>query len=61
MDVNIPGNDVLVLQTIPLLLPHAILAYLGVLFGIYLVIMAMKLLHQEIKRLDCSGDVCWED
>lgn len=55
------GNDVLVLQTIPLLLPHAILAYLGVLFGIFLIIAAMKFLRQEIKRLDCSGDVCWED
>ena len=55
------GNDVLVLQTIPLLLPHAILAYLGVLLGIYLVIAAMKVLRQEIKRLDCSGDVCWDD
>ncbi len=55
------GNDVLVLHTIPLLLPHAILAYLGVLFGIFLIVAAMKILRQEIKRLDCSGDVCWED
>jgi uncharacterized membrane protein YedE/YeeE len=55
------GNDVLVLQTIPLLLPHAILAYLGVLFGIYLIMAAMKLRRQEIKRLDCSGDICWDD
>ena len=55
------GNDVLVLQTIPLLLPHAMLAFLGVLFGIYLILAAMKLVGQEIKRLDCSGDVCWDD
>ena len=55
------GNDVLILQTIPLLLPHALLAYLGVLLGIYLVMATMTLLRQEIKRLDCSGDVCWDD
>ena len=55
------GNDVLVLQTIPLLLPHAILAYLGVLLGIFLILVAMKFMRQEIKRLDCSGDICWED
>jgi uncharacterized membrane protein YedE/YeeE len=41
------GNDVLVLQTIPLLLPHAILAYLGVLFGIYLIMAAR---HSRLSR-----------
>ncbi len=55
------GNDAIILQSLPLLLPHAALAFAGILLGIFLVILAMKLFRQEIKPLDCSGDICWED
>ncbi len=41
------GYNVLILHTIPLLQPSAMLAYFGVLLGIYLVIISMQIFKYE--------------
>ncbi len=52
------GNDVLVLQGIPGLSPHAVPAYAAMLAGIAAVILLMRLVGGKATTMDCSGDVC---
>ena len=50
------GNDVLLL--IPLLLPHAIPAYLGVVAGIAVTLATMRASGRAPEAIDCHGDIC---
>ena len=52
------GNDVLILQGIPSLSPHAIPAFLAMLGGIAVSLLSMRALGMTIPRVDCSGDIC---
>lgn len=52
------GNDVLVLQGIPGLSPHAVPVYAAMLAGIATVILMMRLVSGKAVSMDCSGDVC---
>ena len=52
------GNDVLILHSIPALSPHALSAYLGMLAGIALPLVLMRVTRGAIMGVDCSGDVC---
>jgi hypothetical protein len=52
------GNDVLIMHGIPSLSPHAIPAFLGILVGIALSLIAMRALGANIPPTDCSGDIC---
>ena len=55
------GNDVLILQAIPALLPHAVLAYGAILVGCALALVILRRVTGEVMRLDCSGDLCTQD
>ncbi len=52
------GNDVLILHAIPILSPHALPAYLAMLAGICVTLVAMRRIGMELERIDCSGDIC---
>ena len=52
------GNDVLILNGIPSLSPHAVPAFLAMLVGIAVSLMSMHVLGQDIPRIDCGGDIC---
>ncbi|MFQ5974474.1 MAG: YeeE/YedE thiosulfate transporter family protein [Alphaproteobacteria bacterium] len=52
------GNDVLILHEIPGLSPHALPAYLALLLGIGVTLMAFRSAGLEYYRVDCSGDLC---
>ena len=52
------GNDVLILNGIPSLSPHAVPAFLAMLVGIAVSLMTMHVLGQDIPRIDCGGDIC---
>ena len=52
------GNDVLLLSAIPLLSPHAIPAYLGVVVGIAATLALMHAGGRASAAVDCQGDVC---
>jgi uncharacterized membrane protein YedE/YeeE len=55
----VPGsNDVLILHAIPGLSPHALPAYVGMLTGIALPLVLMRVTQGTVMRVDCSGDVC---
>ena len=52
------GNDVLLLNAIPLLSPHAIPAYLGVVVGIAATLALMHASGRAPAAVDCQGDIC---
>lgn len=52
------GNDVLLLHGIPSLSPHAVPAYVAMLFGVAAALVLMRALGFDLERVDCAGDVC---
>ena len=54
------GNDVLLLNAIPGLSPHALPAYLAMLAGIAIALMVVKWRGGEWVVVNCSGDQCQE-
>jgi len=52
------GNDVLLLNAIPGLSPHALPAYFAMLVGIWIALMVVKRRGGEWQVVDCSGDRC---
>ena len=52
------GNDVLLLNAIPGLSPHALPAYLAMLVGIVVGLIIVKKLGGQWHVVDCSGDQC---
>ncbi len=54
------GNDVLLLNAIPGLSPHALPAYLAMLAGIAIALMVVKWRGGAWAVVDCSGDQCQE-
>lgn len=54
------GNDVLLLNAIPGLSPHAMPAYLAMLAGIAIALMVVKWRGGELEVVNCSGDQCQE-
>ncbi len=52
------GNDVLILNSIPSLSPHAIPAYVAVIAGIAATLSIIRWTGGMIETIDCSGDVC---
>lgn len=52
------GNDVLLLHGIPSLSPHALPAYVAMLFGITATLGLLRLAGIGIETIDCSGDIC---
>ncbi len=57
--IMIPGgNAKLILQDIPQLSAHAIPAYLAMVLGITLTLMALKRIYGEWEIVNCSGDTC---
>ena len=52
------GNDVLILNAIPSLSPHAIPAYMAVIAGITVTLLTVRWTGGSIETIDCSGDVC---
>ena len=54
------GNDVLLLNAIPGLSPHALPAYLAMLAGVAIALMVVKWLGGEWEVINCSGDQCQE-
>lgn len=55
------GNDVLILHAIPSLSPHAVPAFLAMLFGIAGSLAVMRAFGKQIPRIDCGGDLCTAD
>ena len=53
------GNDVLLLHSIPGLSPHGLPAFLAILVGIAVPLVAMKRVTGTTMVVDCSGDVCF--
>ncbi len=54
------GNDVLLLNAIPGLSPHALPAYLAMLAGIGIALIVVKWSGGQWQVVDCSGDQCQE-
>lgn len=54
------GNDVLLLNAIPGLSPHALPAYIAMLAGIWLALIVVKWRGGRWLVVDCSGDQCQE-
>ena len=52
------GNDVLLLNAIPALSPHALPAYLAMLAGIAIALLVVKWRGGEWEVVNCSGDQC---
>ena len=52
------GNDVLILQAIPSLSPHAVPVFLAMLAGIAMALGLMRMTGMEMPKVDCSGDLC---
>ncbi len=55
------GNDVLILNSIPGLSPHAFPAYLAMIVGIVLALIIMKRINGQVPAVDCRGDLCTRD
>ena len=55
------GNDVLILHSLPTLSPHALPAYVAMLFGIALTLSLMRLAGATLPTIDCRGDICSRD
>ena len=57
--VLIPGgNDTLILDSLPGLSPHAIPAFVALLFGIGVTLLLMRLLTGKTLKVVCSNDIC---
>ena len=54
------GNDVLILNAIPGLSPHALPAYLAMLAGIAVALTVVKWRGGQLEVVNCSGDQCQE-
>ena len=54
------GNDVLLLNSIPGLSPHALPAYLAMLMGVGIGLFIIKWRGSQWHLIDCSGDQCKE-
>ena len=54
------GNDVLLLNAIPGLSPHALPAYLAMLAGIGIALIVVKWRGGQWQVVNCSGDQCQE-
>jgi len=54
------GNDVLLLNAIPGLSPHALPAYLSMLAGIAIALMVVRWRVGKLDVIDCTGDQCQE-
>lgn len=52
------GNDVLILNAVPSLSPHATPAYLAMIAGIFFTLLIVRRAGGMIETIDCSGDVC---
>ncbi len=52
------GNDVLILNGIPSLSPHALPAFVAMLIGIAISLTGMRALGADIPRIDCGNDIC---
>ena len=55
------GNDVLIMHGMPSLSPHAVPAFLAILFGVAVSLTVLRALRREIPRVDCGGDICRSD
>ena len=57
--VLIPGgNDTLILDSLPGLSPHAIPAFVALLFGISVTLLLMRLLTGKTLKVVCANDIC---
>jgi hypothetical protein len=57
--VLIPGgNDTLILDSLPGLSPHAIPAFVALLFGIGMTLLLMRLLTGKTLKIVCTNDIC---
>jgi len=57
--VLIPGgNDTLMLKSLPGLSPHAIPAFVALLFGIGVTLLFMRLLTGKTLKVVCTNDIC---
>jgi hypothetical protein len=54
------GNDVLILHQIPMLSPHALIAYPALIAGIAVVLVTGRALSGTSMVIQCSGDLCSE-
>ena len=52
------GNDVLLLNAIPGMSPHAIPAYAAMLAGVVGALYFVRWRGNEWERIDCSDDLC---
>lgn len=52
------GNDGLILFGIPSLSPHALPAWFGIVFGIWLALAVMRRLGARIPTIRCESDIC---
>lgn len=52
------GNDTLILRAIPVFSPHAVPAFISLLFGIAFALLGLRLLTGKSINVDCSGDTC---
>ena len=57
--VLIPGgNDTLILKSLPGLSPHAMPAFVALLFGIGVMLVFMRLLTGQTLKVVCTNDIC---
>jgi hypothetical protein len=57
--VLIPGgNDTLMLKSLPGLSPHAIPAFVALLFGIGVTLLFMRILTGKTLKVLCTNDIC---
>jgi uncharacterized membrane protein YedE/YeeE len=57
--VLIPGgNDTLILKSLPGLSPHAIPAFVALVFGIGVTLLFMRLLTGKTLKVVCTNDIC---
>ena len=52
------GNDVLLLQGIPSLSPHTLLALVAMIIGIAATIIVIRFVTGEYMRIRCVNDAC---
>lgn len=52
------GNDGLILFGLPSLSPHALPAYGGILLGILVVLLTMRIFGGSVPPIRCDGDIC---
>lgn len=52
------GNDGLIFFGLPALSPHALPAYVGIIFGTWLALEAMRRLGRPIPLIACESDIC---